>query len=297
VRVEEHTTTVEGVPVFYRSAGDGSAGAAGAGSAGGGPLDAGSAGGGPLDAGLPGGGPLYLHDALTSSDDWVPFLERTGGLAPDLIGFGRSGKGGHLDYSPEGLTGFVKDLLSELGAEPTSVVGHGWGGALALLLAQQDPSRVKRLVLIDAVPLLDGFSWHGPARVWRRPLIGELVMGATPRWLLARELRKATVRPDAWTAPRLEEVWDQFDQGTQRALLRLHRAADERRLAELGRGLGTVTAPALVVWGENDPWFSPQFADAYGAALPDATVERIPDAGHWPWLDQPRVIDRVAEWA
>ena len=294
MRVEEHTTTVEGVPVFYRSAGEGSAGAAGAGSAG----AAGAGSAGAAGAAAPaGGGPLYLHDALTSSDDWLPFLERTGGLAPDLIGFGRSGKGGHLDYSPEGLTGFVKELLSELGAEPTSVVGHGWGGALALLLAQQDPSRVKRLVLIDAVPLLDGFSWHGPARVWRRPLIGELVMGATPRWLLARELRKATVRPDAWTAPRLEEVWDQFDQGTQRALLRLHRAADERRLAELGRGLGTVTAPSLVVWGENDPWFSPQWSDAYGAALPNATVERIPDAGHWPWLDQPRVIDRVAEWA
>ena len=264
MRVEEHTTTIEGVPVFYRSASQ---------------------------------GPLYLHDALTGSDDWLPFLERTGGLAPDLIGFGRSGKGGHLDYSPEGLTGFVRRLLYELEAEPTTVVGHGWGGALALLLAQQDPSRVQRIVLIDAVPLLDGFSWHGPARLWRRPMIGEFVMGATPRWLLERELRKATVRPDAWTEPRLKDVWDQFDQGTQRAMLRLHRAADERHLAELGAGLGTVQAPALVLWGERDPWFSPEFADAYRAALPDATVERIPDAGHWPWLDQPRVIDRVAEWA
>jgi pimeloyl-ACP methyl ester carboxylesterase len=261
VRVDEHTTTIDDVPVFYRSAGE---------------------------------GPLYLHDALTSSDDWVPFLERTGGIAPDLIGFGRSGKGGHLDYSPEGLTSFVTRLVSELGLERFGVVGHGWGGALALLLALRDPSAVARLVLIDAVPLLDGFSWHGAARLWRRPLLGELVMGAIPRRELTRQLRKGTVRADVWTAERLQAVWDQFDQGTQRAVLRLHRSADEQRLAELGHDLGTLDIPALVVWGERDPWFGPELADAYGAALPEATVERIPDAGHWPWLDQPRVIELVA---
>lgn len=268
MRVEEHTTTIDDVPVFYRSAGEGS-----------------------VDR-----GPLYLHDAVTSSDDLLPFLARTGGIAPDLIGFGRSGKGGHLDYSPEGLTSFLTRLVSELALERTAVVGHGWGGALALTMALQDPSRVERLVLIDAVPLLEGFSWHGAARLWRRPVVGELVMGATPRRELTRQLRKGTMRAHAWTAQRLDAVWEQFDQGTQRALLRLHRGADESHLAELGRDLDTLRQPTLVVWGERDPWFAPKFADAYGSALPAARVERIADAGHWPWLDQPGVIDLVAEF-
>ena len=35
---------------------------------------------------------LYVHGVPTSSDDWLPFLDRTGGLAPDLLGFGRSAK-------------------------------------------------------------------------------------------------------------------------------------------------------------------------------------------------------------
>jgi pimeloyl-ACP methyl ester carboxylesterase len=266
VRVEEHTTTIDQVPVFYRTAG------------------------GPWT----GARPLYLHEALTSSDDWTSFLERTGGLAPDLLGFGRSGKGGHLDYSPDGIIDFLMRLLSELGVERFQLIGHGWGGALVLLLALREPGRVERLVLIDAVPLLDGFRWHRPARLWRRPVIGELVMGATSRRRLQRELRKATVRPDAWSRTRLNAIWGQFDQGTQRALLRLHRAADEARLAELGAGLGSLRVPALVVWGERDPWFPSELADAYGAMLPDATVERVPDAGHWPWLDQPQVIERVA---
>jgi pimeloyl-ACP methyl ester carboxylesterase len=56
-------------------------------------------------------------------------------------------------------------------------------------------------------------------------------------------------------------------------------------------GLGT---PALVIWGERDPWLPADWADRYGARLPSATVDRVRDAGHWPWLDQPAVIERIA---
>lgn len=268
MRVEEHTTTIDQVPVFYRTAGGPSAGAQ----------------------------PVYLHEAIGSSGDWIAFLERTGGLAPDIMGFGRSGKGGHLHYSPESLTDFLVQLLSELGGERIDLIGHGWGGALAALVALREPARVERLVLIDAVPLLDGLRWHRAARLWRRPVIGELVMGATSRRRLARELRRGSVHPEAWDPARLSTVWEQFDQGTQRALLRLHRAADESRLAQLGSELGSLQMAALVVWGERDPWFGAEFADGYGAALPHATVQRIADAGHWPWLDQPEVIELVASF-
>ncbi|MDX6660967.1 MAG: hypothetical protein QOJ55_1789, partial [Solirubrobacteraceae bacterium] len=61
-RVQEHLEDIDGQPIFWRSApGDGA----------------------PV---------VYLHGVPTSSDDWVSFLERTGGLAPDLPGFGRSSK-------------------------------------------------------------------------------------------------------------------------------------------------------------------------------------------------------------
>jgi pimeloyl-ACP methyl ester carboxylesterase len=240
--------------------------------------------------------PLYLHGAPTSSEDWIPFLERTGGVAPDLIGFGRSGKGGHLDYSPAGLTTFVERFTDELGLERVQLVGHGWGGAIALLLAARDQARVERLVLIDAVPLLDGFEWPRTVRLMRMPVIGELMMGSITRSLLARCLRAGAVRPDAWSEAELRTVWGQFDQGTQRALLRLHRRADERRLAELGSELGALEIPALVVWGERDPWLRSELADAYAARLPDATVRRVPGAGHWPWRDDPSVVDTVAEF-
>jgi pimeloyl-ACP methyl ester carboxylesterase len=282
VRVDEHTTTIDHVPVFYRSAGIGSVAA-----------ETGSVAAETGSVAAETGSVVYLHDAITSSDDWTAFLERSGGIAPDLIGFGRSGKGGHLDYSPEGLTNFVLRLLAELEVDRVKLVGHGWGGALALLAALKEPERVERIVLIDAVPLLPGFAWHGPARWWRRPVIGELIMGSISKRQLRRQLRKGSA---AWTNEQLDAIWEQFDQGTQRALLRLHRAADERELAAFEPRLRAMTAQTLVVWGEHDPWFSAKFAEAYVSALPRATLERIPEAGHWPWLDQPRVIESVARF-
>ena len=53
---------------------------------------------------------LYLHGVPTHSYDWVPFLERTGGIAPDLPGFGRSAKPADFDYSIAGYDRFLEAL-------------------------------------------------------------------------------------------------------------------------------------------------------------------------------------------
>jgi pimeloyl-ACP methyl ester carboxylesterase len=153
---------------------------------------------------------------------------------------------------------------------------------------------VDRIVLCNALPLLEGFRWHALGRALRRPVIGELVMGSTNMWLLARHLRRGCVRDDAFSQQQLAAVWQQFDQGTQRAILRLHRSVQVADLAAAGRDLEQLQVPALVVWGEADPWLEAGFADAYAARLPEATVDRVAGAGHWPWLDRPDLAERLA---
>jgi len=239
---------------------------------------------------------IYLHGAPCSSDAWLAFLERTGGVAPDLPGFGRSSKASHLDYSLSGQAEFLEQLLAELALEEVVLVAHDWGAGAALVFAQRHPARVQRLVLCNAVPLLDGWRWHRLARLLRAPALGELLMGATTRSLLARHLRRGSVRVSAWPDSAVDAVWEQFDHGTQRAILRLLRDGDEQRLATAGASLQTLRMPALVLWGERDPWLSSELADAYGARLAHADVWRISDAGHWPWLDEPGVLDRIAEF-
>jgi pimeloyl-ACP methyl ester carboxylesterase len=266
VQVAEHTIELAGAPVFYRS------------------TEAELA---PL---------LYLHGCPTSSGDWIPLLERFGGVAPDLVGFGRSSKAANLDYTLAGLANFIELFLDRLEIPRVTVIGHDWGAAAALVLAQRQPERVQRLVLINALPLLDGFRWHRLARIWRRPVLGELAMGATTRAVLRRVLRRGYADPSALSRARFEAIWEQFDQGTQRAVLRLHRSASERRLAEAGTGLDRLSMPISVMWGERDRWFSPAFADRYRQRLQDAEICLVADAGHWPWLERPHAVDRIQEF-
>jgi pimeloyl-ACP methyl ester carboxylesterase len=266
VDLTERTAEIDGQPVFWRSA----------------PTADGRA---PV---------LYVHGVPTSSDDWVPFLERTGGLAPDLPGFGRSGKGGHLDYSLDGIAAFVERFLDELvPARPERVrlVVHDWGSA-ALAWAARNPERVERLVVVNAVPLLPGYRWHRIARVWRTPFLGEMAMGLTLRPTMARALRPAFAKPVP--AGFLDATMRHFDQGTQRAILRLYRSSPEDALAHAGAGLGRLTCPALVLWPDRDPYIPARFGEAYAAALPAARLVPLPGAGHWPWTGRPEVIETVA---
>jgi pimeloyl-ACP methyl ester carboxylesterase len=263
VGVDEHTIKVAGVPVFY------------------------------CRAQATGANALYLHSVPTSSDDWRELLAGTGGVAPDLFGFGRSSKASNLDYSLAGYADFVERFLDELGLECVRVVGHGWGAAIGLVFAQRHPERVERLALIDALPLLPSFAWPKIVRHWRQPVLGELRMGSVNRRVLARTLRAGSTQPGGWPDAKVEAIWEQFDQGTQRAILKLHRSADPSALAQAGAGIDELQQPALVIWGERDPWLAPAFADAYAARLPNATLLRIPDAGHWPWLDQPGLLDQL----
>lgn len=236
---------------------------------------------------------VYVHGVPTSSADWTPFLAQTGGLAPDLPGFGRSGKRGDGDYTMDAYGPWLERFLDDRGVDRFSLVVHDWG-AVALTLAQRVPERIERLVIMNAVPLLGGYRWHRIARVWRTWILGELLMGSVNRFTIKQLTRPANATPgpmpDAW----LDDVSASLDQGTQRAILRLYRSADPERLQAAGASLHTLGCPTLVAWGDRDPYIPRVYADAYATAIPGAQALHLPDAGHWPWLDRPDLVDTVA---
>jgi len=87
-----------------------------------------------------------------------------------------------------------------------------------------------------------------------------------------------------------------FDQGTQRAILRLYRSSPPEVLQDAGRRLASLQMPALVVWGAKDPYIPASFGRAQARALGQAELVELPDAGHWPWLDRPDVIGLVTDF-
>jgi pimeloyl-ACP methyl ester carboxylesterase len=235
---------------------------------------------------------LYVHGVPTSSEDWLAFLARGGGIAPDLPGFGRSGKPGYLRYTIAEYADFIERFLDLIEVERVRLLVHDWG-AVGLAFAQRHPERIERLVVTNAVPLLPGYRWHRTARLWRTPVLGELAMGATTRFTLKQSTRESNATPgpmpDAW----LDSAMAHFDHGTQRAILRLYRSSPSDVLAAAGAQLSRLTMPALVVWGTRDPYIPERFAHEYARALPSSELVELDDAGHWWWLDRPDAIERV----
>ena len=237
---------------------------------------------------------LYLHGLPTSSRDWIGPLELAGGIAVDLPGFGRSGKRGDLDYSLPGHVRFLDRLLDELAIDRVRLCMHDWGAAVGLTWAIANPGRVQRLVVVNGVPLLHGFRWRGWARLIRAPLAGQVAVGSAWKPVVRALSRRASAGRGPMSKDFVEAVLADFDLGTARALLALLRGTSPEQLAAAGEGLGTITAPALVLWGAQDPWIPARFGAGYAATLGDATLETAEDAGHWPWLEHPELAERIA---
>jgi pimeloyl-ACP methyl ester carboxylesterase len=225
---------------------------------------------------------LYLHGVPTHSYDWVPFLERFGGIAPDLPGFGRSSKPADFDYSIPGYDRFVEALLAELGIERLTLVIHDWG-AVGLAFAQRFPDRIERIAMFPVIPFVPGYRWHRVARGWRTPLLGELMMGFSTRWAFRRGMPRELA----------DAAWESFDHGTQRAILKLYRSSPPEVLARAGERLGDITAPALILWARDDPYLPAEHGRRIADALGGEVTLELVDGGHWTWHERPELVDRV----
>lgn len=265
-RVETGTVVVDGVSTFFRR--------------------------------LPGDGPptVLVHGNPTHSEDWMPILERMQGpaLAPDLPGWGRSDhpQPGEFDFSMHGLARFVGRFLERMAVGDHSLVVHDWG-SVALIGAQRDPDRIRRLAIINAVPLLPGYRWHRTARIWRRRGLGELSNRIWSRRALDLGLRESRGDWSPHQPEFIDLIWDQLDGRTLGAVLELYRSAPEEDLAAAGERLASITAPALVVWGLRDRYLPAEFGRAYADRLPNAELVELPESGHWPWREEPEIIDMV----
>jgi pimeloyl-ACP methyl ester carboxylesterase len=236
---------------------------------------------------------VYLHGNPVGSWIWRPFLERTGGVAPDLPGFGRSAKSGDFNYSLRGYADYLERFVDQAGFDRFSLVIHDIGAIVGLVFAQRVAERLDCVVVANHAPLLPGYRWHRFARIWRVPALGELFMATTTGFAFKRSLRPSNVGglPDEF----IDRAWADVDGATKRAILRLYRSMPEGAMVREGRHLDRIRCPALVVWSTDDPYVGAEFGPAYANALGgEVELEVYENAGHWLWLDRPEVIDRVA---
>ena len=236
---------------------------------------------------------LFVHGNPGAGSDWEPLMTRVAEfatvVAPDMPGFGGADKRSDQDYTVAGYAAHLGGVIDQLGIERVHLVAHDFGGPFALTWAVANVERVASITLINTGVLLD-YGWHRLARLWRLPIVGELVQKASTPALARRLL----ARDNPGLAPRrVEQIVDHLiPRGTKRAVLRLYRSTDRKDIEALAGPLRRRDPDALVVWGERDVYVPVTQAERQRSVFPRARVEILPGVGHWAWLEQP---DRVAE--
>nr|WP_076784693.1 alpha/beta fold hydrolase [Parafrankia discariae] len=248
---------------------------------------------------------LLIHGIGDNSETWrdlIPELARGRTvIAPDLLGHGRSDKP-RGDYSVAGYACGMRDLLTVLGVERATVVGHSLGGGVAMQFAYQFPERCERLVLVSTGGV--GSDLHPVLRAATVPGSGHalsLLASAPVRrvgWAVTRALRllHTDIGRDA---DDLMRVFASLDVPTARqAFLRTLRSAVDghgQAITMLDRCYLAAGMPSLIVWGEHDAAIPVEHARIAHEAMPGSRLEIFPDAGHFPHHADPERFRAVLE--
>ncbi|HEX5634882.1 MAG TPA: alpha/beta hydrolase [Gemmatimonadales bacterium] len=247
-----------------------------------------------LEGGPPGAeAVVFVHGNPGSSLDWMPLGSLVADfarvVAPDMPGFGRADKPASFPYTVDGYAGHLGAVLDAVGVERAHLVLHDFGGPWGLVWAAMHPARYASTTLINC-GVLPGYRWHRFARIWRTPVLGELSQLLSTRKGFHLALRQGN--PRGLPAAFIDRMYDDFDSGTKRAVLRLYRATEPgRNAARLQAALRPLDRPTLVVWGAADPYIDVSFAERQRETFPSAQVHVLPESGHWPFADDP---ERVA---
>ncbi len=248
---------------------------------------------------------LLLHGVGCDHRTWDPVVERLARkhtvIVPDLLGHGESDKP-RADYSLGGYANGMRDLLSVLGIRHVTVVGHSFGGGVAMQFSYQFPDMCDRLVLVasgglgrEVTPSLRAVTLPGFTQVmgvWSLPGIRHL-NSAVLRVLAASGLPRT--RDMAEVARVFESLADPRARAATRHVVRgvidlRGQVVTMRDRAYLAAGM-----PMCVVWGAEDRVIPVAHAENGRALVPWARVEVLPDSGHFPHKDHPELFARIVE--
>ena len=258
-----------------------------------------------------GSGPalLLLHGLACDRTTWDPVIPLLASkytvIAPDLLGHGLSDKP-RADYTLGGYANGMRDLMTVLGIDKVTVVGHSFGGGVAMQFAYQFPERTQRVMLVSTggmgpevtplIKLIQAPGWEGVMRVLTLPGLRHLETaglralasyGGGPLRKYTRDLDEVATIVESWK-----------DQGTRFAIRHLVRAVIDWRgqiVTMSDRAYLTDSMPMAVVWGRDDQVIPARHASNAAALAPASTVSVLPDSGHFPHRDHPAEFARLLD--
>ena len=248
---------------------------------------------------------LLLHGLGCDHTTWLPVVaalaRRYTVIAPDLLGHGLSAKP-RADYSVGGYANGMRDLLTVLGVDKVTVVGHSFGGGVAMQFAYQFPERTERMILVapgglgpEVTPAIRAITlpgFHQVMGVMTLPGIRHV----TKAGLVAMSASGIAAARDF---DEVAEIIDSFKDARARKAIRhvVSAVVDWRGqiVTMADRAYLTQAMPMCVVWGTDDSVIPVRHAGIAAEIAPLATVEVIANAGHFPHKDHPQRFVKIID--
>ncbi|NTU97522.1 MAG: alpha/beta hydrolase [Chlorobiaceae bacterium] len=243
---------------------------------------------------------LLVHGISSSLDFYeqvIPHLSRSFRvIAFDLLGFGLSEKPRGKVYSLELYASLIREFLIKTGSldDKLSAIGHSMGGKYLIASELIDPGTYSSLVLSNTdgfihVPFFArGISLPGVRRVLKKIITSENV---SEKMFASAFHDTKKVNEDSYKKnlgiARDPEAFD-----TVMALNRNLPKLDLNRTG-LRRRIGEIKVPVLVIWGDNDRFFSPSVAESVRNEIPLSTLVMFEECGHAPMLEYPEKFTRT----
>lgn len=270
---------------------------------------------------------LALHSLLVTGWDFRFIAEPLAAagrrvLVPDLFGCGNSDRPEALDtagYGFEWHAELLADMLDRLEIPSVDLLGHGYGGAIAMHLAarlERGRHRVKlrRLILVapHCLPVEAPIALPGPMprlrRAWNWVGFAPLVFRTVFRRAdLRRFLRRSLSTPELLVSAKLRDdvdvYWDRLcrDGGLEavQAMLgqidQLHEFAIDGVRERLETAARSITSPTMFVWGDRDEIVPTALAERATTMIPNAVLRIVEGSGHAPHRERPEPLQRVLE--
>ncbi len=239
---------------------------------------------------------LLIHGLAGSSHTWRAvhrqLAENHDVIAPDLLGHGESAKP-MGDYSLGAFASGLRDFLAALDVPSATIVGHSFGGGVAMQLAYQHPELCDRLVLVGSGGLGREVSWL--LRLVTLPGAEHLMPLIFPRLVANRgtDLFNLLGR-FGLNAPRLGEMWRSYSSlaltENRKAFARTIRGVIEpggQTVNALDRLYLTAHLPTLIMWGERDDIIPVGHAYTAHEAIPGSRLCVLENVGHFPQAEAP----------
>jgi pimeloyl-ACP methyl ester carboxylesterase len=240
---------------------------------------------------------VFLHGGGQNAHTWDSVIVALGrpALAIDLPGHGHSDRRSDRNYGPWENASVVAEVMEQHAATAAAVVGMSLGGATNIRLSATRPDLVRRSVIVDVTPAVNGEGRvmtpeqrgsvalvSGPHTYESFQAVFDATMAASPNRTKAgvlRGVRHNTVRQaDGRWAWRYDlgpvddkaRTWIDFD--------------------SLWDDVSALTMPTMLVLGGDSVFVLPEDVDEFRRRLPSALVESVPGSGHAVQSDQPAVL-------